>query len=162
MTKGQDATVFDWQTTRGSKGQIMLDTLFVKFLNPPQTVQLDNLSENVVPLTRTITNTQCLLPNDETINISRSQVEVLPNFAMTDYTSQGKTRMFNVVLRQEFRELEMLNDITMLRYNKKLPSSVVGVCRNDVISAFRFVKGDKYSGSQNHPNVLLFGQKCLV
>ena len=84
MTKGQDATVFDWQATRGSKGQIMLDTLFVKLLNPTQTVQLDNLLENVVPLTRTITNTQCLLPNDETINISRSQVEVLPNFAITD------------------------------------------------------------------------------
>jgi hypothetical protein len=75
----------------------MLDTLFVKLVNPPQIVQLDNLPENVVPLTRTITNTQCVLPNDATINISRSQVEVLPNFVMTDYTSQGKMRPFNVV-----------------------------------------------------------------
>ncbi|KAF8815885.1 hypothetical protein BYT27DRAFT_7078712, partial [Phlegmacium glaucopus] len=97
MTKGQDAIVYDWQTARGSRGQCMLDTLFVKLVNPPQTVQLDNLPENVVPLTRTITNTQCVLPNDATINISRSQVEVLPNFAMTDYTSQGKSRLFNVV-----------------------------------------------------------------
>ena len=47
-------------------------------------------------------------------------------------------------LRQEFRELEMLDDITMLHYNRKLPSSVVGVCRNDLISAFHLLKGVKY------------------
>ena len=38
----------------------------------------------------------------------------------------------------------------MLQYNGKLPSSVVGVCRNDLISAFRFVKGDKYVPSKVH------------
>ncbi|KAF8228675.1 hypothetical protein L208DRAFT_1290318 [Tricholoma matsutake] len=192
MTKGQDAIVYDWQTTRGSRGQCMLDTLFVKLVNLPQTVQLDNLPENVVPLTRTITNTQCVLPNGATINISRSQVEVLPNFAMTDYTSQGKTRLFNVVdlssakshqsyytalsrsasaagtvilqgfdtykitggtsgaLRQEFRELEMLDDITTLHYNEKLPISIVGNSRNDLISTFCLVKGERYVPSNVH------------
>ena len=192
MTKGQDAIMYNWQATKGSRGQCMLDTLFVKLINPPQTMQLDNLPENVVPLTRTITNTQCLLPNDTTINISRSQVEVLPNFAITDYTSQGKTRIINVadlssarshqscytalsrsalapgtvilqgfdaykitggasgVLRQEFRELEMLDDITMLRYNGKLPSSVAGIHRNDLISAFHLLKGEKYVPSKVH------------
>jgi hypothetical protein len=55
-----------------------------------------SLPENVVPLTRSITSTQCLLPNNTILNISRSQVEVLPNFAMTDYTFQGKTRVVNV------------------------------------------------------------------
>jgi hypothetical protein len=192
MTKGQDAIVYDWQAAVGSKGQRMLDTLFVKLINPPQTVQFDGLPENIVPLTRTSTSTQCLLPNDAIVNISRSQVEVLPNFAMTDYTSQGKTRVVNVVdlssarshqsyytalsrsasaagtvilqgfdthkitggasgaLRQEFRELEMLDDITMLRYNGKLPSSVVGVRRNDLISTFRQLKGEKYVPSKVH------------
>ena len=96
MTKGQEAFVYDWQAGTDSKGQCILDTLFVKLVNPPQTVKLDNLPENVVPLIRT-TNTQCLLPNDTTVNISRSQVEILPNFAITDYTSQGKTRLNNPV-----------------------------------------------------------------
>ncbi|KAF8811803.1 hypothetical protein BYT27DRAFT_7019230, partial [Phlegmacium glaucopus] len=192
ITKGQDATVYDWQTVQGSRGQCMLDTLFVKLVNPPQSVQLEDLPLNVVPLTRTITNTQCLLPSDETINISRSQVEVLPNFSMTDYTSQGKTRLFNVVdlsdarshqsyytalsrsasaagtmilqgfdthkitggasgaLQQEFRELEMLDDITTLYYNGKLPSSVAGDRRNDLISSFRLLKGDQYIPSKVH------------
>ena len=191
MTKGQEAFVYDWQAGTDSKGQCILDTLFVKLVNPPQTVKLDNLPENVVPLIRT-TNTQCLLPNDTTVNISRSQVEILPNFAITDYTSQGKTRLNNPVdlssarshqscytalsrsasaagtvivqgfdtykitggalgaLRQEFRELEMLDDITTLRYNGKLPNSVMGICRNDLISAFRLLKGEKYVPPKVH------------
>ena len=192
MTKGQEAIVYDWQATTGSRGQCLLDTLFVKLVNPPQTVQLDSLPKIVVPLIRTTTSTQCLLPNDTTISISRSQVEVLPNFAITDYTSQEKTRIHNPVdlssarshqsyytalsrsasaagvvilqgfdmykitggasgaLRQEFRELEMLDYITTLRYNGKLPSSVVGVCRNDLISAFHLLKGVKYVPSNVH------------
>ena len=89
--------MYDWQATTGSRGQCLLDTLFVKLVNPPQTVQLDSLPENVVPLIRTTMSTQCLLPNNTTISISRSQVEVLPNFAITDYTSQGKTRIHNPV-----------------------------------------------------------------
>ena len=192
ITKGQEGIVYDWQATTGSRGQCVLDTLFVKLISPPQTVQFDNLPENVVPLTRTTTNTQCLLPNDLIVSISRSQVEVLPNFAITDYTSQGKTRIYNPVdissarsyqscytalsrsasaagtvilqgfdtykitggasgaLRQEFRELEMLDDITTLQYNGKLSSSVVGICRNDLISAFRSLKGEKYVPSKVH------------
>ena len=37
------------------------------------------------------------LPNGGVVNIIREQVEVLPNFAMTDFASQGKTRPYNVV-----------------------------------------------------------------
>ena len=44
----------------------------------------------------------------------------------------------------------MLDDITTLRYNGKLSSSVVGVCRNDLISAFRLLKGNKYVPSKVH------------
>jgi hypothetical protein len=44
----------------------------------------------------------------------------------------------------------MLDDITTLQYNGKLPSSVVGVCRNDLISAFHRVKGEKYVPSKVH------------
>ncbi|KAF8237007.1 hypothetical protein L208DRAFT_1249165, partial [Tricholoma matsutake] len=34
------------------------------------------------------------------------------------------------MLHQEFREIEMLDDIMVLHYNGRLPSSVVGDCRN--------------------------------
>jgi len=94
------------------------------------------------------------MPNDDEIPLTRDQVLVLPNFGMTDYASQGRTRPDNVVdlnscynhqsyytclsrsataagtiivqgfnpkivtggasgyLRQEFRELEILDEIT--------------------------------------------------
>jgi hypothetical protein len=195
ITRGQEGTVHSWQTTKGSKGQLMLDTLFVKLSNPPKTVQFEGLPMNVVPLTRSSVTIECSLPNDEYIIISRSQVEVLPNFAMTDYSSQGKTRPFNVVdlnncrshqsyytalsrsasaagtcilqgfdvrvvtggasgaLRQEFRELEMLDNITCLRYQGKLPASIIGDQRHIMISKFRDWKGQDYVPAHVHKSI---------
>ena len=39
----------------------------------------------------------CTFPNDLTESIDCQQVWILPNFAITDYAAQGKTRPFNVV-----------------------------------------------------------------
>ena len=97
ITRGQEGTVYCWQAGKGLLGQRVLDTLFVKLLNPPQVIQFDGLPENVVPITRTSVTVDCSLPDDSCITISRNQVEVLPNFSMTDYSSQGKTRPYNVV-----------------------------------------------------------------
>ncbi|TFK58812.1 hypothetical protein BDN72DRAFT_737311, partial [Pluteus cervinus] len=97
MTKGQEGSVYGWTASTGRKGQPILNTLFIKLDNPPQKIKFDGLPENVVPIHRTTTATRCLLPDDTKISISRSQVEVLPNFSMTDYASQGKTRKWNVV-----------------------------------------------------------------
>ncbi|KAF8578281.1 hypothetical protein K439DRAFT_1253963, partial [Ramaria rubella] len=36
-------------------------------------------------------------------------------------------------LRQEFRELEILDEITKLRYGKKLPTNITGDRRNTII-----------------------------
>jgi len=84
--------VVSWQSVEGPEGQTVLDTLFVRLENPPKTVKLDGLPENVVPITRHTTATICFLPNDDEISLSREQVLVLPNFGMTDYASQGRTR----------------------------------------------------------------------
>jgi hypothetical protein len=184
MTKGQEAVVHSWQASKTPDGTAILDTLFVRLLNPPSQVQLDNLPPNVVPLTRTSVTTSCLLPDDTTLTISRNQVEVLPNWAMTDYASQGKTRAENVVdlshsrshqayytalsrsstaagtliltgfhphkitggasgaLRQEFRELEILDSITRLQFEGKLPVHMVQADRrNSLIAWYRQLKG---------------------
>ncbi|KAF8868708.1 hypothetical protein BD779DRAFT_1426872, partial [Infundibulicybe gibba] len=97
ITRGQEGTVYGWQAEVGSCGQNILGVLFVRLINPPQQVQFIDLPENVVPIMRTSSNTLCYLPDDSTVSITRCQVEVLPNFAMTDYVSQGKTRTYNVV-----------------------------------------------------------------
>jgi hypothetical protein len=166
--------------------------LFVKLKNPPKTVKIDGLPENVVPLTRHSTATMCSLPNDDTISLSRDQVLVLPNFSMTDYASQGRTRPDNVVdlnncrthmsyytclsrsasaagtiivqgfdpkvitggasgyLRQEFRELELLDEITKMRYERTLPGSINGSRRNTIIRQFQDWKGTTFVPSQVH------------
>ncbi|KAF8800466.1 hypothetical protein BYT27DRAFT_7313647 [Phlegmacium glaucopus] len=192
MTRGQEGFVHGWQSKKGSRGQLVLDILFVKLKDPPAKVQLNGLPENVVPVYPTTTNLQITLPNDERYYITRSQVEVLVNFAMTDFASQGKTRPSNVsdlnnlnthqayytalsrsatakgtlilqgfdarkitggcsgALRQEFRELELLDDITDLHYLRKLPVTIYGDTRNNIISAFRQWKGPHYNPRQVH------------
>ncbi len=154
MIKGQEGIVHSWQVVKGYRGQQMLDVLFIELLNPPLEVQLMGLPKNVMPLERKTITVNCKMPNDKVISLSRSQVDIAPNFAMTDYSSQGKTRPYNPVhldyckshqacytallqtasakgtillqpispskvqggvhgsLRQEFRELEMLDEIT--------------------------------------------------
>lgn len=42
ITKGQEATVYGWQTERGSQNQIMLETLFVKLINLLHPVKIEN------------------------------------------------------------------------------------------------------------------------
>jgi hypothetical protein len=193
ITKGQEAIVHAWDSHKTPEGRDVLDTLFVELINPPKTVKLDGLPLNVVPLTRTCVTTSCRLPDDTSLTVSRSQVEALPNFAMTDYASQGKTRPDNVVdlsqcrshqsyytalsrsataagtlilntihpskitggasgaLRQEFRELELLDNITTLIFNEKLPRKVaMGDRRNILIDQFRKYKGKSYMPSNMH------------
>ena len=192
MTRGQEGFVHGWQAKRGSRGQNMLDTLFVKLKDPPSPVKIDGLPENVVPIYPTTTNVKVTLPNDDQYYIARTQAEVSVNFAMTDFASQGKTRPYNVsdlnnltthqayytalsrsatargtlilqgfdarkitggcsgALRQEFRELELLDDITKRRYSKKLPVTVYGDTRNNIISSFRQSIGAGYIPDQVH------------
>ena len=168
MTRGQEGHVHGWQSRIGKKNQVVLDTLFIELKNPPTVVQFEGLPENVVPIYPTTNNIQASLPNDDRILVSRTQIEVLVNFAMTDFASQGKTRLNNVcdlnnlqthqsyytalsrsasaegtlilqgfdsrkitggcsgALRQEFRELEILDEITRLRYEGKLSVKVYG------------------------------------
>ncbi|KAJ3898557.1 hypothetical protein F5879DRAFT_1066727 [Lentinula edodes] len=56
-------------------------------------------------------------------------------------------------LRKEYRELEMLNEITCLRYEGALDPSVVGITRNLLIESFLAWKGTTYVPSQVHSAV---------
>jgi hypothetical protein len=192
MTRGQEGYVHGWQSRIGKKNQVVMDTLFIKLKNPPTKVQFEGLPENVVPIYPTTNNIQANLPNDDRILISRTQIEVLVNFAMTDFGSQGKTRPDNVcdlnnlqthqsyytalscsasaegtlilqgfdprkitgqcsgALRQEFRELELMDEITRLRYEGKLSLKVYGEIRNTLIQTFREWKGEQYVPNNVH------------
>ncbi|KAF5366432.1 hypothetical protein D9758_009766 [Tetrapyrgos nigripes] len=100
ITKGQEGHVHGWKAKIGKHGKPVLDVLFIKLHNPPKPpspIQFEGLPENVVPIVRNTVRIECKLSDDSQIAISRTQVEVLPNFAMTDFASQGKTRDWNVV-----------------------------------------------------------------
>ena len=104
---------------------------------------------------------------------------MLPNFAMTDFGSQGRTSVWNVCdlnlcrshqsvytclsrgstlegtiivqpfnadqltgsttgsLRQEFRKLELLDEITKMRWKETISSKVTGITRSELIHSFR-------------------------
>ncbi|KZV81647.1 hypothetical protein EXIGLDRAFT_628159, partial [Exidia glandulosa HHB12029] len=97
VTNGGEGVVIDWIARPTSNGKQKLDMLFVMLTNNRYAVQVEGLPPNVVPVCAEVDNIKCHLPNDSTLTIRRRQVRVLPNFAMTDYASQGKTREYNVV-----------------------------------------------------------------
>ena len=171
----------------------------MKLDHPAKNINIEGLPENVVPLMKIKRSVKCTFPNGVSIPIRRSQVQVLPNFAMTVYSSQGKTRPNNVVilnscrdylsyytalsrsstaegtviiqgfnpnkitcgasgyLRQEFRELELMDEISKLRFENNLPSVVNGHLRNPLIRQYQILKGDLYV-PDNVPDTLKWSQ----
>jgi len=195
VTNGAEAIVVGWNSHVITSNKQVLDTLFVKLKNPPTDIQLDDLPLNVVPISRQTISIKCELPNDNILTVSRDQVPVIPNFAMTDFASQGRTRINNVVdlhnccnhqsvytclsrsasidgtvlvqgfdaskvqgglsgyLRQEFRELELLDDVTKLRYEEKLPIDITGSTRTSIIRKFQEWKGINYVPKNVHHSI---------
>ena len=193
VTNGSEANVVAWKSHTNNFGLNVLDVLFVELQNPPRPIHLSELPCNVVPLIPVKDIITCTLANDKKISIKRSQVPILPNFAMTDYCSQGRTRKFNVCmlgtssnslashytslsrsssasntvilqdfdasvltsgitgyLRQEYRELEILDHITEMRFNKSLPPDITGAYRNDLIKRYRDHYGTRYLHTKAH------------
>ena len=71
---------------------------------PAKNINIEGLPENVIPLMKIKRSVKCTFPNGVSIPVCRSQVHVLPNFAMTVYSSQGKTRPNNVVILNSCRD----------------------------------------------------------
>ncbi|KAI0346343.1 hypothetical protein BDW22DRAFT_1405228 [Trametopsis cervina] len=163
VTNGAEGVVVGWKSRPIDKEHSTLEILFVKLTSPSVNIKLEGLEENVVPVASESINITCRLPNGKQQTINRTQVPAVINFAMTDYASQGRTRKYNVVdihncrshqsiytclsrgyLRQEFRELEILDEITKLKFDRKLPAGVGGMTRNHLISSYRKQKGSTY------------------
>ena len=203
ITKGQEAYVVGWDAMDGPKDQNVLETLYLELKNPPKTIQLPHLPRNVIPMTRMSKKIKCSLPNDHEINIIRQQINVLPNFSMTDYGSQGKTRIKNPVnlshcknfqsiytclsrssnaagtliiqgfnsikvtkglpghLRQEFRELHLLDNITKEIYEGRLNKKYFGPLRNPMIYKYQNEIKSKYCNNL-HRALKLFDGECII
>ncbi|KAF6745134.1 hypothetical protein DFP72DRAFT_771740, partial [Ephemerocybe angulata] len=100
ITKGQEGLVVGWDSRPGKYNTQTLETVYVKLLDPPKSVSLPGLDKNVVPITKSKTEISCDMPDGKPkggLAIERQQVNILPNFSMTDYASQGKSRTVNIV-----------------------------------------------------------------
>ncbi len=71
--------------------------MFVTLKNPATPIQLDGLRPNEVPVSKQSIRVQAEMPDSSKVSINRQQVPILPNFAMTDYGCQGRTRPINIV-----------------------------------------------------------------
>ncbi|EIN03418.1 hypothetical protein PUNSTDRAFT_36801, partial [Punctularia strigosozonata HHB-11173 SS5] len=97
-TNGAEAVVVGWKEAPSSDGHRYLDTIFVKLQNPPRVQRLPGLPKNVIPIVAATRTVKCdLLDKNDNLRIERRQVQVLLNFAMTDFQSQGRTRPINPV-----------------------------------------------------------------
>jgi hypothetical protein len=108
MTKGQEGVVVGWDSKTGCFDTQTLETVYVRLKNPPQKINIPGLPKNTVPVTRSKHRVKCHLPDDTVLNIEREQVNLLPNFSMTDYALQGKTRDYNVVDLSRCKNIQSL------------------------------------------------------
>ncbi|KAF8184515.1 hypothetical protein K438DRAFT_1507481, partial [Mycena galopus ATCC 62051] len=60
------------------------------------------------------------------------------------------TRGMSGYLRQEFRELELLDEITRLRFEGKLPRIVSGVYRREILQKYKTYKGSESMADPAH------------
>ncbi|EJD38105.1 hypothetical protein AURDEDRAFT_23898, partial [Auricularia subglabra TFB-10046 SS5] len=195
VTNGGEGVIVDWMAKSLPDGRRALDVLFVRLTNGCVSVQVDNLPPNVVPICAEDATVRCVLPDDTTLTIRRRQVPVLPNFSMTDYASQGKTRLYNVVdlnnlrghqayytalsrsafaahtiilqgfsprkvqgglpadIQSEFRDIEIMDDITRLEFEGCLPSSVCSTMRYTLIAQFIQAQGLTYNPPNMHQSL---------
>ena len=203
ITKGQEAYVVGWDAVVGLKGENILETLYLELKNPPKPIKLPHLPENVIPMVKMSKKIKCSLPNDYEMNVVRQQVNVLPNFSMTDYASQGKTRSRNPVnlshcrnfqsiytclsrsssaagtlivqgfnankvtkglsghLRQEFRELHTLDEITKVIYEGQLNKKYFGPLRNPMIYKYQTEIKKNVSGVLHRALRLFDGERII-
>ena len=98
ITNGAEARVVGWKCRPlDDTGKMQLETVLVELIAPPTSIQLEGLLLNVVPIYKMQTKVKCMMPNGKMLSISRDQVPLVSDFAMTDYSSQGRTRINNVI-----------------------------------------------------------------
>ncbi len=74
---------------------------------------------------------------------------ILKGFDSSTITSNNN-KVLSGNLRQEFRELELLDDISKLRFEGILPPKVNGIIRRDIVTQYREWKGENHIPANIH------------
>ena len=96
VTNRQEANVIGWNSETDDDDRSYLQTLFVRLISPIKDVHLPDRPVNVVPITRSTLTIPVTFPNGDIRSIKCTQVQVILNFSMTEYNSQGRTRICNI------------------------------------------------------------------
>ena len=185
ITNGAEGVIVSWDVfenpTENVENTEVLDTVFVKLINPVTPVNIGSLPSNVVPIIRRSLRINCEHVDGTKRTVNRQQIPINLNFAMTCHASQGKTRKINVVslremtkhthvytalsrgtsaentvvldlpgrlsmlsnglgdkdgMKEEFMELELLDEITKMRFEDTLHKEVKAHGRKDLINAY--------------------------
>lgn len=98
-TNGAEGIVVGWdaEVCPDVNNAFYLNTLFVKLVNPPRTVLIPGLDPDIIPIIPSAVSFTIPVGDRQNLRVNRTQVPILPNFAMTDFACQGRTREFNVV-----------------------------------------------------------------
>ncbi|KAF7968172.1 hypothetical protein HWV62_31676 [Athelia sp. TMB] len=149
ITKGAEAHVVGWDAGVESHGMPVLETLFVELKNPPAPVQIEGLPINVVPIARRQEDIVCTLTNGEKLALTTSDGTIIVQGFDKQHIQGGASGF----LRQEFRELELLDEITKQMFEGTLPKDFGGGTRNVLIKRFRELNGEVYMPPSVHKSI---------
>ena len=76
------------------------------------------------------------MPNGNVMNIAREQIPLLPNFAMTDYGSQGRSQPVNIVDLRECRNHQSIYTCLSRGTNSE-GTVVLSMCDTNKITGLR-------------------------
>jgi hypothetical protein len=76
---------------------------------------------------------------------------------MQGFNTKTITKGISGYLRQEFRELEILNEITRLKYEQQLPDELNGLTRNMLLRQFQILKGTGFA-PKDVPEVITWSE----
>ena len=91
VTNGAEVRVVGWKCRPlDDTEKMQLKTVFVELIAPSTSIQLEGLPLNVMSIYKMQIKVKCMMPNGKVLSISRDQVPLIPNFAITDYSSRGR------------------------------------------------------------------------
>ncbi|KAI9335555.1 hypothetical protein BDR26DRAFT_790047, partial [Obelidium mucronatum] len=111
VTNGAEGFVVGWTSFdhQHYPGMNILDVLYVKLIGKyAETVFDQALGPGIVPIVPVSNAITVDIPGHGLCRISRRMHQVLPNFAMTDYASQGKGRQYNLFFGEQVCRIQSM------------------------------------------------------
>ncbi|ORY40823.1 hypothetical protein BCR33DRAFT_661522, partial [Rhizoclosmatium globosum] len=111
VTNGAEGTVISWTMTEHPhfQGMQVANVIYAKLLGKYSDVVFDEiLGPGIVPLVPVENYITVNVPDFGKIRILRRMHQILPNFSMSDFASQGKGRKYNIFWGEQIDRIQSL------------------------------------------------------